>query len=130
MTRPMTRLALSAADNHKKAMIAANSGVVALRMAVNPAVRYSVEYGNSMNGIAVFSDPTVTSFFQWTLSSPAPLRIIRMGNRTRPAIAMRSSARTTGPNSGAAMRMNRNEAPHSADRTTKSMTSRTFMQPY
>lgn len=70
--------------------------------------------------------PTAVRGFTSGLSSDTFPRATSTAVSNAAAIATRSSINTIGPNSGAALRMTRNEPPHSAARRNKSIRSLGF----
>ena len=111
-TRPVSRWPSTATP-----IIAVNSGVAALSSAPTPTGSVSVAKAINVNGIAENVAPVTRK----SRTRPRAVRQVR-----RPAIATRSSAASvtrisaaqTAPTSGAAIRMNRKTAPHTAPRNT------------
>ena len=103
---------------------AAHSGVPALINDENPAVNDSAAYANRVNGMAAFVIPTIASGRAAASDGAKPSRMKTNGNKHNAAMPERSPIKANGPNSGAPMRINRNDAPQIAASKKKSMRSR------
>ena len=81
-----------------------------------------------MKGSAELLTPTSAIGRQCRRSPPMPERPTSSGSSNSAAPVTRNAASGTGPKCGAAKRMNRNDAPHSAASSTSSTVSRGFMR--
>ena len=91
---------------------------------MTPAVSARVATPSSTNGIAELSVPTTSSRPALPRSSPPLPCHSSTGSSVAAPIAQRTSISESGPNSGAATRMNRKEAPQIAARARNSAVSR------
>lgn len=69
--------------------------------------------------------PTINNWIALGQTSAHRFKRIKSGSKVRPANRTRSSINQTGPNIGAAIRMNRKEPPHSAAKSRSSVISET-----
>ncbi|OQC03425.1 MAG: hypothetical protein BWX79_02636 [Alphaproteobacteria bacterium ADurb.Bin100] len=120
MTRPRIREASGRSLSQAQATRAPNKGTVALRMADSPVVRYSRAKAKQAKGRPEFSNPTRNTAFQcWRNSRPWP-RISNSGSRNSEAMATRTPAVGSAPNSTTASRVNRKDEPQMAASSTNS----------
>src|SRR3990167_6037461 len=122
MNSPNTREALSLSFSQAQAISAPNIGTVAFRMAASPVLMDSSANEKQANGMPELSRPIKNVRRQCFLSSGSKPRSHTMGSRNAAAMATRTAAVGSGPNSSVPMRMNRNEAPQMAPSKTKSTT--------
>jgi hypothetical protein len=104
---------------NKKPTSAVNSTVIALQIAPIPAGARCAAQANNTNGTAELIAPMSASFGHSFSGNCARSRH-RNGNSTTQPSASRTSTSGAAPNSGAATRMNRNEAPQIAPSTVSS----------
>ena len=128
MARPAARHWVSRSPNHSHATTAAHSGAVALTIEAKPAVSESSAQAINTKGNAELRMPTTVSGQACSISSRHCPRQMMIGSKNRAANSTRMKISPTGPKSGAAWRMNRKLAPHSAARMNNSTVSRGRMR--
>jgi hypothetical protein len=102
--------------------------VVAFRVAASPASTYRVEVAMSTKGMAELIVPITKKCYQFFPGTRTlPSRAVYVNNATA-AMPTRNAISIKGPSTGAAIRMNRNEAPHNAERVRSIKKSRGFTQ--
>ena len=100
--------------SHSHATSAPNSGTVAFRIDDSPVLIDSSAKLNSANGMAELIRPQIITGFQcWRSCGHSP-RDSMTGSSASEAIATRSPAVGSGPNSSVPSRMNKNDAPQRA----------------
>jgi len=120
ITRPRMRERSGRSLNQAQATSAPNIGTVALITAASPLLSVSRPKAKKAKGRPEFRMPMPSAGFQCCLNAGHWPRRNSSGSRNSIAIATRTAAVGSAPNSAAPMRMNRKEAPHSAPSSTRS----------
>ena len=121
MTSPTMRQAVGLSFSQAQAISAPNIGTVAFRMDDSPVLMDSSAKAMQANGMPELSRPTTKVRRQCLRSSGSRPRSHTSGSRNSAAIATRTAAVGSAPNSTAPMRMNRNDEPQMAASSTKSV---------
>ena len=132
MSSPATRQTVKRSLSQNQPTMAPKIGVVAFRIDEKPAVSDNAAKPNITNGIAELNRPATNSLplfsVAWRTSLEPPLRAQAIGSSTAAPIAHLTIISGVGPNSGAATRMNRNDAPQTAASSRNSAWLRRFMR--
>jgi hypothetical protein len=93
-------------------MIALKIGTLEFINEVNPALKVSEAYDNNMNATDVPTTPLTSKGHQYCRAISLACFRKNTGDKNKPANVIRNATKGTGPNPGAEIRMNKNDAPH------------------
>ncbi len=116
---PAMRGAVNRSSSHSAESRTLNSGAAALRIAEYDAGRCSAANANSRNGSAELRTPMTRKWRQCRRRPPSKPARRNPTTSAMPAIITRESAVSTGPSTGASVRMKMNDAPQIAARRTR-----------
>ena len=124
-TSPSRAPGVNRSPSQTAATTAPHSGAIALSTAASEASISSSAADSSANGSAALTAPKISqSRARPRHRGQAPPRTTAKATSAAPASATRPNESTTGPSAGTATRMNRNDAPQTAARTSIVRTSR------